>query len=74
MNLTRTRCGARRMGLAAIDADRSWTRDMVDGVEYALSRASAVAKRTPSLLTSKKCFKERASLRRLVLDLSYRRG
>ena len=70
MDFTRTRQSSWRVGLAAVDADRSWTGDVVDGIEYALCRAAAVAERASSLLTSKERFKERASLGRLLLYMS----
>lgn len=73
VNFSRTRQSTWTVGLAAVDADRSWTRDVVDGIENALCRAAAVAERARSLLTSKKRFKERASLGRLLLYMSYRR-
>lgn len=64
--------GPWRMSLMTVDSDRSWTRDVIDRIEDALSRASMIADRAPSLLASKKSFEKRTTFCRLMLDLSQR--
>ena len=69
MNFACAWLGTGRVGLLAVDADRSRSGNVVDGIKDPLCRAAAIAQRTSSLLTRKESLKERAAFGRLLLDL-----